>query len=82
MKAYCYFSGHIGFGDSLPAGTLPIIEGDRHEIQNLIEDTARLGPDGKTYFVPGVTESSGSGDGVDALIAYSRLLAERRKAQG
>lgn len=64
--AYCWRSGLIEFGDSVPKGALPIGSGDDAFRAN-VEAKARHAYDGKRLLVPGVPEAATSADAVLAL---------------
>lgn len=54
MFAYCYQSGLIEFGRSVPKGALPIIKGRPKQVRRTVEATAVLAYDNETLLVPGV----------------------------
>lgn len=43
IRAYCFASGHIKFGRTLPKGSLPIASGPAAELRDFIETKARHG---------------------------------------
>jgi len=85
MHAYCYASGLVEFGDSVPRGALPIARGPARRLRNFIEPLARHGYDAEknkngrltkirgtdTLLVPGVPEAP---DQSAALAALERWL--------
>lgn len=87
MRAYCYASGLIEFGNKLPDGALPIAIGRAKPLRDFIEVQARHGYQSKVVdgrltkicgtehlLVPGVPEAEGGIAKVDALIAWCRWL--------
>lgn len=89
LHAYCFASGEIDFGPSIPDGALPIVDGPDADVHRAIQGSARLSYDGETWLVPGVPEADNQTVAVDALIVYrdrvrGRLarLAEEDGADG
>jgi hypothetical protein len=80
MRAFCYASGRIEFGRSLPGGTLPIAIGPAKKVREFMCARARHAYDGETLLVPGVPEAANQMDAVDALMAWSRWLSETAPA--
>ena len=70
MYAYCWATGRIGFGRSVPNGALPIARGRSKRLRDLIEGTSRHAYDGTTLLVPGVPEAPDQARGLDALEAF------------
>jgi hypothetical protein len=69
--AFCYASGHIGFGTALPDGALEITRhSDKQTLLKVVEGTARLAYDNKTWLVPGIPEASNENEKLKALRAY------------
>lgn len=77
LHAYCFASGEICFGPSIPDGALPIIDGPDADVHRVIRGGARLSYDGETWLVPGVPEADDQNIAVDALIAFRRRAVER-----
>lgn len=77
MIAYCWSSGLIDFGRTLPDGALPIARGPARALRPFIQVTARHGYDGKTMLVPGVPEAENESAKLDALLAHVKWLAKR-----
>lgn len=67
--AYCFASGEIGFGPTVPAGALPIVDGPDADVHRVIAGTARLAYDNETWLVPGIPEGEGD-EKLDALLAF------------
>ncbi|MBO1360303.1 host nuclease inhibitor protein [Acetobacter sacchari] len=58
MRAYCFRSGEIEFGASIPNGTLPIGRSrSEKKLRNIVETNARHAYDGETLLVPGIPEA-------------------------
>lgn len=67
MIAYCWRTGRIDFGRTLPEGAIQIAKGPSKKLRPLIEVTARHAYDGKTLLVPGVPEADTEEHAGDAL---------------
>lgn len=76
MIAYCFASGHIRFGQAVPAGAIEIARGRAGELREQITATARLAYDNETLLVPGVPEASDDDEKALALNRYLSWLAE------
>lgn len=87
MRAYCFASGHIEFGRSVPSGALPIARGKAKALRDLIDATARHGyrtklvkgrptkiPGSDHLLVPGVPEAPDQDAALDALSRYVSWL--------
>ncbi len=83
MKAFCYASGLIEFGEELPDGALPIASGRKKPLRDFIEVQARHGystrvvncrptkiPGTETLLVPVEPQAPDDGAGLDALHAW------------
>lgn len=57
MHAYCYRSGEIGFGFTIPDGALPLGMGRAKNLREIVEVNSRIAYDGKTLLVPGIPEA-------------------------
>lgn len=80
ITAYCFGSGHIQFGPSIPDGAIGIAVGDREKVLDIIEVTARLSRhDNETLFVPGVPEAQTQREGLTALARYIQYLGQRNE---
>lgn len=90
MHAYCYASGLIEFGRSVPDGALPIARGRGKALRAFIEVHARHGykirlvngrstkiPGSDTLLVPGVPEATGQNDARDALHAWCSRIGRK-----
>lgn len=82
MRAYCYASGEICFGRSLPEGALPIARGPAKALRQRMEVVARHAYDGKTLLVPGVPEAANQIEAVDALLRFREWIKPGCAAAG
>ncbi len=67
MKAYCYASGQIRFGERAPRGAIMFARGPSKRLREFVEGRARHAYDGKTLLVPGVPEAPNQTAGCAAL---------------
>lgn len=87
MKAFCYASGLIEFGRTLPLGALPIAAGPAKPLREFIEVKARHGyrtervrgrvtmvPGTECLIVPGVPEAPDQLVAVDSLRAWAKWI--------
>ncbi|MBX9944918.1 MAG: host nuclease inhibitor protein [Reyranella sp.] len=81
MRAWCWASGVIGFGRSVPEGALPIMKGPSKKLRAFVEVRARHAYDGVTLLVPGVPEAPDQGAALDALHQWLDWNAERCPAE-
>lgn len=90
MRCYCYASGLIEFGRTLPDGALPIASGPPKALRAFIEARARHGYQTRlvngrptkirrtdTLLVPGVPEAPDQGAALDALQAWCRWIGQK-----
>lgn len=78
MKAYCWRSGLIELGSSIPSGAIPIL--DKHGKQfsrERVEAGARHGYDG-SLLVPGIPEAESAEDAMTALEKWIDWLTDPR----
>jgi hypothetical protein len=80
--AYCFASGHIGFGSRCPNGALPIVRGNDKTVREFIETVARHAYDGTTLLVPGVPEASDQTEGLAKLNAFMDWIEPQARAEG
>lgn len=72
IYAYCWASGVIEFGLSVPAGAIVFAQGhDERKLRNLVCARARHAYDGVTLLVPGIPEAEND----DAALAALRGFA-------
>jgi hypothetical protein len=74
MRAFCYASGLIEFGDQLPDGAFPIASGPPETLRNFI--SAKAGD----LLVPGIPEADCALARVDALIGFRKAINDRAPA--
>jgi hypothetical protein len=82
LIAYCWANGVIEFGEALPEGALKVTEGTPFKVRELIEGTARLAYDGKTWLAPGVPEAPDQREACTALIKYCEWIGVRSAVKG
>ncbi len=70
MYAFCYRSGQIKFGKSIPAGALIIAKGPERPLREMIEGKARLAYDNETLLVPGIPEAESEQEARVALAVF------------
>jgi len=75
IRAYCWASGLIEFGQNVPHGALLIAKGPESELREIVGVVARRAWDGVSLLVPGVPEAL---DGEDALHGLSIFLDQIR----
>lgn len=88
IRAYCYASGLIGFGKTIPKGGLVIARGPEKELRQYIEPLARHGyrtklvngrptkiPGSDALLVPGVPEADNQHVALTALHAWMKWIA-------
>lgn len=57
ITAYCWASGLIEFGNTLPEGALPIVTGNEKQVRDVVTVLARHAYNGD-LLVPGIPESA------------------------
>jgi hypothetical protein len=82
MYAYCWASGLIQFGRTVPPGSLKIAHGPVKPLQETIGVLARHGKGDSAgkLLVPGVPDAPDDRAKADALAAWLAWCAERRYA--
>ena len=82
MRAYCFASGQIEFGQKVPAGALVITKAPAKVLREVLAGLARRAYDGQTLLVPGVPEANTERAKLDALVAFRLrvLMALDREA--
>ena len=79
--AYCFVSGHIGFGACVPEGAFGLAEGDDKTVRDIVSVNARLSRvDNETLFVPGVPEAANPRDGITAVAQFIQQLGTRNQS--
>ncbi|ECX9226498.1 host nuclease inhibitor protein [Salmonella enterica] len=78
ITAYCWASGLIEFGHTLPEGALPIVTGSEKRVREVVEVLARHAYNGD-FLVPGIPEAASQNEAREALVRFSRVVCERVK---
>ena len=73
--SWAWASGLIEFGDVLPDGALPILEGDEKAVRELVEVRARISYSNEPL-VPGIPEATTQDEAYDALIRFTRMVEQ------
>ncbi|HAK6289854.1 TPA: host nuclease inhibitor protein [Salmonella enterica] len=76
ITAYCWASGLIEFGNTLPEGALPIIVGEEKQVRDVVGVLARLAYNGD-LLVPGIPEAANQNEAREALERFSRMIREQ-----
>lgn len=90
MRAFCWASGLIEFGQRTPAGAIPIARGPAKVLREFVGGVARHGykahrvggrmqkiPGSERLLVPGVPEASTDTAAVDALRAWCDWIGKQ-----
>lgn len=75
MKAYCYRTGLIRFGNKVPDGAIQIAQGPSKLLRNMIDAVSRHAYDGKSLLVPGIPEAETDEQAADALQRFLNWIA-------
>lgn len=88
--AYCYASGQIEFGPSIPSGALPIARGPDKALRDFICGVARHGyrtedrngrptkvPGSDCLLVPGIPEAPDQSAALDALANFTDWISQK-----
>ncbi|EKB8601796.1 host nuclease inhibitor protein [Salmonella enterica] len=78
ITAYCWASGLIEFGNTLPEGVLPIVTGSEKRVRDVVTVLARHAYNGD-LLVPGIPEAASQDEAREALVRFSRVVHERVK---
>ncbi|EIZ2110916.1 host nuclease inhibitor protein [Salmonella enterica] len=78
ITAYCWVSGLIEFGNTLPEGALPIVTGSEKQMRDEVTVMARHAYNGD-LLVPGIPEAASQNEAREALERFSRVIQERLK---
>ncbi|EBA4379710.1 host nuclease inhibitor protein [Salmonella enterica] len=76
ITAYCWASGLIEFGNTLPEGALPIVTGNEKQVHDEVTVMARHAYNGD-LLVPGIPEAASQDEAYEALERFSRVIQER-----
>ncbi|MDE1909417.1 MAG: host nuclease inhibitor protein [Pseudomonas sp.] len=81
ITAYCFASGHIDFGVTLPEGAIALAVGEEKTVRDVVSVNARLSRvDNETLFVPGVPEAASQREGIAAVAHFIQRLALSNQA--
>lgn len=75
IRAYCYASGLIEFGRSIPKGAIVIARGPEKELRDFIGTKARCYGHFRSLLVPGVPEAPNKLAAAGALKAWAKWIA-------
>ncbi len=75
--AFCYRSGEIGIGISVPSGALAFAKGRSATMHRMIMAASRHSHEVGVFLVPGIPEAATSKDAEDALLDWCDWLAQR-----
>ncbi|EBR4567284.1 host nuclease inhibitor protein [Salmonella enterica] len=78
ITAYCWASGLIEFGNTLPEGTLPIIVGEEKQVRDVVGVLARHAYNGD-LLVPGIPEAADQNEACEALERFCARLIYTNK---
>ncbi len=78
ITAYCWASGLIEFGNTLPEGALPIVTSSEKNVRDVVGVLARHAYNGD-LLVPGIPEAADQNEAREALERFSRVIQERLK---
>ncbi|EBB2798287.1 host nuclease inhibitor protein [Salmonella enterica] len=76
ITAYCWASGLIELGNTLPEGALPIVTGSEKKVREEVEVLARHAYNGQ-LLVPGIPEAASQDEAREALERFARVIQER-----
>lgn len=76
ITAYCWASGLIEFGNTLPEGALPIVTSNEKQVRDEVTVMARHAYSGD-LLVPGIPEAASQDEAREALKRFSRVIQER-----
>ncbi|EIW7681366.1 host nuclease inhibitor protein [Salmonella enterica] len=76
ITAYCWASGLIEFGHTLPEGALPIVTDSEKQVCDEVTVMARHAYNGD-LLVPGIPEAADQNEAREALVRFSRVVHER-----
>jgi len=83
LYAYCWQTGRIGFGKSIPKGAIPIAKGKPSALRKAVRVIARESypskPGGKDtcLLVPGIPEADNENSRLEALFRFRTEVARR-----
>jgi hypothetical protein len=74
--AYCWRSGEIGIGRSIPEGMLPLARGPAKVLRGALQARARIAYDNVTLLVPGIPEAPDEAAALAAAQRFSTFLTK------
>ncbi|ELU6656796.1 host nuclease inhibitor protein [Salmonella enterica] len=77
ITAYCWASGLIEFGNTLPEGALPIVTGSEKQVREVVEVLARHAYNGD-LLVPGIPEAADQNEAREALERFCSAIDMRQ----
>lgn len=78
MKAFCFRSGEIGFGEGTPEGALELCQSSHEELLKcIVEVNARHAKGSEILLVPGIPEAATDDIALDACIQFRELLIDK-----
>lgn len=80
MRAYCYPSGLIDFGTSVPKGAKVIARGPEQALREFVAVKARHSRQHDGFLVPGVPEANDAVTADAALERWTRWIAQNPPA--
>lgn len=66
-KAFCYRSGHVGFGTVVPKGAIFLMSVPTIKVRETIEVQCRLSKTTDDIFIPGVPEADNDDEALNAV---------------
>jgi len=79
LIAYCWASGQIEFGSTVPEGAIEIVRGSDRAVRDGMDVTARHGYEPGVLLVPGVPEAPDQKRAAKALQIFKLWLAQRER---
>ncbi|QLG90909.1 host nuclease inhibitor protein [Pseudomonas yamanorum] len=80
ITAYCFASGHIEFGVTLPEGAIALAQGEEKMVRDILTGNARVSrQDNETLFVPGVPEAENQREGIAAVARFIQWLGKNNQ---
>lgn len=76
MIAYCWATGLIEFGRTMPEGAIEVARGGAKKLREIVGVRARHGYGKGQLLVPGVPEASSQQEKGDALFAWLKWCAD------
>ena len=77
LIAFCWASGQIDFGTTLPEGAIPVASGRPDSLRRVIAGMARIAYRNHTLLVPGIPEAIDGDSAIAALEQFSMRVRSR-----